>query len=540
MKIDANKKVIPRRNRFSFSNTISYSLKKSISMNSGIFDNLDVFNNNFFIKGDSVDCSILVYTITQTPWMISLSGKGKDFNFKETGIEYDKDRLCNIHLLSTFPISFRFKSNIAIQSMKILSKNYYKGEVKQMNYRQRMMVNNFLGDGFGIYNPMAMVEQSLIQSASRAIKVRYGEELFLEENEARTANKWIKHHDNKFENRKKNNNGILADTQFVFMLEPYTFCYIQVGSNIERWNRGYNRENVNHLGMIVYIWGKHYKKYIKELKDIIKMKDDKNLYIYSVKGFSDESNEQGVNSIGRIMDKRSTDTLFFNNHIKEQVFEHIDNFLVNKQLYEEKGLSYKTGILLYGAPGTGKTSFATALATKYNYNLIVVDMGTFDKLDINTLTICINADDEKYIVLLEDIDTLFTSLDRKDDLDKEERKIVNKMLQFLDSSSSPSDVIFIATTNHVEKLDDAITRDGRFDLKVEIGNIKEDVAKEMVKSFSVDDKEIDEIVSACKDEKTGLINPAKLQNKIISRFKGLRLNVDTDIEDKEDLDDMIA
>ena len=89
-----------------------------------------------------------------------------------------------------------------------------------------MMVNNFLGDGFGIYNPMAMVEQSLIQSASRAIKVRYGEELFLEENEARTANKWIKHHDNKFENRKKNNNGILADTQFVFMLEPYTFSFL--------------------------------------------------------------------------------------------------------------------------------------------------------------------------------------------------------------------------------------------------------------------------------------------------------------------------
>jgi len=38
----------------------------------------------------------------------------------------------------------------------------------------------------------------------------------------------------------------------------------------------------------------------------------------------------------------------------------------------------------------------------------------------------------------------------------------------LDGAYTPEDVIFILTTNHIDKLDDAIRRDGRTDLKLHI------------------------------------------------------------------------
>ena len=73
-------------------------------------------------------------------------------------------------------------------------------------------------------------------------------------------------------------------------------------------------------------------------------------------------------------------------------------------------------------------------------------MGSFDRLDLNTLTSCINCDTSKFIILLEDIDCLY-NLDRNSDgIDKDDKKVINKMLQFLDSNNSPRDVIFIATT----------------------------------------------------------------------------------------------
>lgn len=402
--------------------------------------------------------------------------------------------------------------------------SYYgtKGKRKTMDYN---IVNKFLDKGFNIQNPVSIIENNLIQSISRSIKVRYGEEILISDYDAKGANLWIKKYDKKFNNRKKNQDDNLVDTQFLFKLDDNTFCFAQIGSFIDQWNVLLNRGNINHSGMAIYIFGKHYKKYVKEFKDILKMKNDTSIYIYNIKGYShSDNNDQGVDSIGTKLERRPIDTLFFNDHIKEKVFDHIDNFLINKELYESKGLSYKTGILLYGAPGTGKTSFATALASKYNYNIIVVDMTTFDKLDINTLSICINADESKYIVLLEDIDTLFTSLNREDNnIDKDERKIVNKMLQFLDSSSSPNDVIFIATTNHIEMLDEALTRDGRFDLKLEIGNLEKETALEMIKSFNInDEKLINEILSICKNDK-GLYNPAKLQNVIISKTRGISI-----------------
>ena len=93
--------------------------------------------------------------------------------------------------------------------------------------------------------------------------------------------------------------------------------------------------------------------------------------------------------------------------------------------------------------------------------------------------------------------------------------MINKLLQFLDSATSPSNVIFIATTNHPEKLDKALTRSGRFDLSVEIKGIFFDKMVEMCKSFDMNDKVIEEIHQEIEEGPGYPVNQSWLQNRIL-------------------------
>ena len=186
---------------------------------------------------------------------------------------------------------------------------------------------------------------------------------------------------------------------------------------------------------------------------------------------------------------------------------------------------YKTGILLWGSPGTGKTSLVKAIASKYNRSIAALNVSNLKNIDLNKLTQSINYDENrKYIVLMEDIDTLF--LNREDgESSKDDQAIINKLLQFLDSNTSPNDVIFIATTNHKERLDEALLREGRFDIKVEVKPLKDDEAREFCKSFYLDDKQTEDIITNLHKEfpDKQLINQSTLQARILSKIENRSL-----------------
>lgn len=108
--------------------------------------------------------------------------------------------------------------------------------------------------------------------------------------------------------------------------------------------------------------------------------------------------------------------------------------------------------------------------------------------------------------IYEDIDTIVT--DRNDSKEKDYRKNFNNLLQVLDGYLSVPYTINIATTNHIEKLDEAITRAGRFDLQIELKGLTEDLAKKMCDKHKVSYDILD-------DEEFP-INPSYLQTKIIA------------------------
>lgn len=299
-----------------------------------------------------------------------------------------------------------------------------------------------------------------------------------------------------------------------------------MGDTEERY---FTYNSISDYDLHIYIGGYNAQMFESELVKMLEsVNNTETLGIYNVTCNSnssrygdDDGNRESLSITFSPMSPRNVETLYFSNNEKEKVIEHIDRFNNHKSFYESRQILYKTGILLYGNPGTGKSSFVKSLATKYGRSIINVNIATLQNIDLNSLAQSIVVDDRReYIVLFEDIDTLF--LNRTDsDLRVSENLVINKLLQFLDSNSSPTNVIFVATTNHIERLDAALLREGRFDLKVEVQPLKRKEAVMFGKSFELADDVIEHILDTMDDESDskgfkGIYNQSKLQARLLA------------------------
>ena len=389
------------------------------------------------------------------------------------------------------------------------------------------------------YSLRNLANEYIIGGGLVLLKNKFGIEFKLTLNEFPKGFAFVEKYDDKYNKHISNPQTILyknedtsvgdtkyiTDKKFIIKLEKDTYAYINAGpSRYEKTNTENDRSENCPTYLYIYIFGKHMIKYAKELAYMLRNNTSEYLTNYKVSGSKrssdDNSREQvAFNVVSSDLHTRPLDTLFFDDNASSKITDHIDKFLSNETIYKDRSLLYKTGILLYGAPGTGKSSLVTAIATKYNYDLISIDMGTFATLDTNALVESINADNSKYVVLLEDIDAVVKSRTAKD-ADKEDKSIINKLLQLLDSTSSPTNVIFVATTNYVEVLDEAITRDGRFDLKVEVKELSVNNIDKMCKSFDLKDSEIKEVKDHITNElKLKSINQSRLQNIILKKIE---------------------
>ena len=347
--------------------------------------------------------------------------------------------------------------------------------------------------------------------------------------------KWIKKYYSNYKNLFdiNENYGNIKNKTFIIKFRNDTYAYVSTGLKIKSTKYLFNKyystaEDIDHTSNMIsiYIFGKKAHKYYNELMSIVDLSTSADLYQFIVSGSSANNktvhgemytniSSDSMNVLMQPLKKRDMDTLFYDQNVKEDIENHINNFLESKYIYIEKDIPFKTGILLYGYPGTGKSSLVQALANKYHVSLVNIDTSTFANLDTASLKESIEADDDMYIVLLEDIDTIF-NLKREDETDKEDKKVINKLLQFLDSpTKSPTNVIFIATTNHIEALDSAILRTGRFDIKKEITPICRSTAIKMCESFDLKESTIDEIISNC----TFPVNQSYLQGEILKFIK---------------------
>lgn len=146
--------------------------------------------------------------------------------------------------------------------------------------------------------------------------------------------------------------------------------------------------------------------------------------------------------------------------------------ILEAEKYENYGAKIPSGILLEGAPGTGKTLLAKALAGE-----IKVPFIQYSATEMSTKWV--GDSEEKVrqifdyakknapcIIFFDEIDSIATS--RQKSTASYEKTLLNQLLTCLDGFTQRDGVIFIAATNLVESLDEAIKRPGRFDRIVHI------------------------------------------------------------------------
>lgn len=270
---------------------------------------------------------------------------------------------------------------------------------------------------------------------------------------------------------------------YYFFIDRFTVAYISKAL-MDRNQNVYDN-------IYVRIFGLNQKKYINILVDMMDELYPKD----SV--FLKYTNWNGIH-----VKKKYFEDIFAPE--KERIVSTLTKWLGSKELYEKHGIQYKLGILLYGKPGTGKSSIARAIASYLDWEIITIDLKTNTSRDLIDWVANIG---KKKVVILEDIDCVISS--REDG--KLENSNFDTLLNILDGSLSPNNVIFVATTNYIEKLDPAFIRDGRFDCKVELKDLPLENALEMCAAYK-------ENKSILEDEVMP-INPAYLQNKLLTAAK---------------------
>lgn len=185
---------------------------------------------------------------------------------------------------------------------------------------------------------------------------------------------------------------------------------------------------------------------------------------------------------------RTFDDVFLPQKQKNEIQHALKKYTTSRDWYIKNNIPNHFGIMLYGPPGTGKSSIAQAISKYINAQLSIL-IGDNLQYEMGRVFNCLgksSISDNKYrVLLIEDIDT--SNIKRKDIVPMfntpgtVEHYGLGALLNNIDGIASPSNIIYIFTTNHVENLDPALIRPGRIDLKLEIGYATEETFKEFIK-----------------------------------------------------------
>ncbi|KPJ13551.1 Mitochondrial chaperone BCS1 [Papilio machaon] len=173
----------------------------------------------------------------------------------------------------------------------------------------------------------------------------------------------------------------------------------------------------------------------------------------------------------------------------EKILTDCLDFIDNPQWYTERGIPYRRGYLLYGPPGCGKSSFIMALAGELEYNICVLNLSERGLTD-DRLNHLLSVAPQQSIILLEDIDAAFVSREdtpsQKAAYEGLNRVTFSGLLNCLDGVASTEARIVFMTTNYLERLDPALVRPGRVDLKEYVGYCDQEQVELMFLRFYKD------------------------------------------------------
>eukprot|EP00026_Physarum_polycephalum_P003305 Phypoly_transcript_03315.p1 GENE.Phypoly_transcript_03315~~Phypoly_transcript_03315.p1 ORF type:complete len:430 (-),score=36.99 Phypoly_transcript_03315:82-1371(-) len=152
--------------------------------------------------------------------------------------------------------------------------------------------------------------------------------------------------------------------------------------------------------------------------------------------------------------------------VKEDLLEDAKTFIENAQWYINLGIPYRRGYLLYGIPGSGKSSLIYAIAGVLNLNISVLSLAQRDLTD-DQLVSLLNSAPPNAILVLEDVDAAFVKRSKQDDASN--GVSFSGLLNAIDGVVAQEGRLLFMTTNKIEDLDEALIRDGRIDKQIHLG-----------------------------------------------------------------------
>lgn len=224
-------------------------------------------------------------------------------------------------------------------------------------------------------------------------------------------------------------------------------------------------------------------------------------YIFQSNEFNSGSDEVRYsperNNTGNAAEKKENEEvkekLTFNDvagidEVRDQIQEIVELFRDSSKIIAMGG-KIPRGILLNGPPGTGKTLLAKVTAQECDANFIHSSGSDFVEVFVGVGAKRVREifkqarDMAPCILFIDEIDAVAGK--RGMDNNSEREQTLNQLLVELDGFNGRENVLVIAATNQIDKLDPAILRPGRFDRRVEV-HLPDEVGREKILKVYID------------------------------------------------------
>ena len=157
--------------------------------------------------------------------------------------------------------------------------------------------------------------------------------------------------------------------------------------------------------------------------------------------------------------------------IKDRLKESVEWPLTKPELFEHFGIKPPRGIVLFGAPGTGKTLLAKAIANEAKANFISIKGPELISKWVGESEKAIREIFKKAkqsspsIIFLDEFESIagMRSSNSQSGGSDVANRVVNQLLASMDGVESLDEVIIVAATNRPEMIDPALLRSGRFE-----------------------------------------------------------------------------